>query len=61
MKKKKNFEVWQLENKINIQHIFNLILSDLNNYKLIINNKEKLYEDIVNYLYRTTFHVKYIN
>jgi len=59
--KKKNFEDWQLENKINIQHIFNLILSDLNNCELIINSKEKLYSDIVNYLYRTTFHVKYIN
>jgi len=59
--KKKNFEEWQLKNKINIQHIFNLILSDLNDCELIINSEEKLYNDIVNYLYRTTFHVKYIN
>lgn len=59
--KKKNFEDWQLKNKINIQHIFNLILSDLNDCELIINSEEKLYNDIVNYLYRTTFHVKYIN
>lgn len=58
---KKKFIDWQLQNKNHIKYIYNLILSDLNDYELIINNKEKLYEDIVNYLYRTTYHVKYIN
>jgi len=58
--KKKNFIDWQIENKKHIEHIYNLILSDLNNYELIINDNKKLYEDIVFYLYQTTYHVKYI-
>jgi len=59
--KKKNFIDWQLENKKHIQNIFNLILCDLDKYELIINDKKKLYEDIVFYLYQSTYHVKYIN
>ena len=59
--KKKNFIDWQLENKEHIQNIFNLILCDLDKYELIINDKKKLYEDIVFYLYQSTYHVKYIN
>tara|TARA_B100000401_G_C52779306_1_gene707433 strand:- start:954 stop:1136 length:183 start_codon:yes stop_codon:yes gene_type:complete len=59
--KKKNFVDWQLENKKHIQHIYNLILSDLEKYELIINDKKNLYEDIVFYLYQSTYHVKYIN
>jgi hypothetical protein len=58
---KKKFIDWQLQNKNHIKYIYNLILSDLNDYELIIKDKEKLYKDIVNYLYRTTYHVKYIN
>ena len=41
---KKKFIDWQLQNKNHIKYIYNLILSDLNDYELIINNKEKLYE-----------------
>ena len=59
--KKKNFTDWQLENKEHIKYIYNLILCDLEKYELIINNKKELYEDIVHYLYKTTFHMKYIN
>tara|TARA_B100001564_G_scaffold334288_1_gene322652 strand:+ start:1470 stop:1652 length:183 start_codon:yes stop_codon:yes gene_type:complete len=59
--KKKNFINWQLENKEHIQHIYNLILCDLDKYELIINDKKNLYEDIVFYLYQSTYHVKYIN
>ena len=59
--KKKTFIDWQLENKQHIVYIYNLIVSDLNNYELIINNKKQLYEDIVYYLYKSTFHIKYIN
>ena len=58
--KKKKFIDWQIENKKHIKHIYNLILSDLNSYELIINDNKKLYEDIVFYLYQTTYHVKYI-
>ena len=59
--KKKIFKDWQLENKEHIKYIYNLILCDLEKYELIINNKKELYEDIVHYLYKTTFHMKYIN
>ena len=59
--KKKNFIDWQLENKQHIEYIYNLILSDLDSYELIIGNKKELYKDIVYYLYNSTFHVKYIN
>lgn len=59
--KKKHFTDWQFENIIHIEHIYNLILSDLEKNELIINKKKKLYEDIVHYLYETTYHVKYIN
>ncbi len=59
--KKKNFIDWQLENKEHIEYIYNLIVSDLDSYELIINNKKELYEDIVYYLYNSTFHIKYIN
>ena len=41
--KKKKFIDWQLENKKHIEYIYNLILSDLDNYELIINNNKKLY------------------
>lgn len=54
------FKNWQLDNKTEITHIYNLIVSDLNKYELIIDDKKKLYEDIVLYLYNTTIHVKYI-
>ncbi len=54
------FKNWQLDNKTEITHIYNLIVSDLNKYELIIDDKKKLYEDIVLYLYKTTIHVKYI-
>lgn len=57
---KKNFKNWQLDNKKEIIHIYNLIVSDLEKYELIIDDKKKLYEDIVLYLYNTTIHVKYI-
>ena len=59
--KKKNFADWQIQNKQHIEYIYNFIVSDLNSYELIINNKKELYEDIVYYLYKTTFHIKYIN
>jgi hypothetical protein len=59
--KKKKFIDWQIENKKHIEHIYNLILSDLNSYELIVNDNKKLYEDIVFYLYQSTYHVKYIN
>tara|TARA_A100001015_G_C14598446_1_gene559496 strand:+ start:419 stop:595 length:177 start_codon:yes stop_codon:yes gene_type:complete len=55
------FIEWQLNNKVHIQTIFNIILNDLENYELTINNKKSLYEDIVLYLYQSTIHVKYIN
>ena len=55
------FIEWQINNKNNIINIFNIIVNDLENYDLIINNKKNLYEDIVLYLYQSTFHVKYIN
>jgi hypothetical protein len=54
------FKNWQLDNKTEITHIYNLIVSDLNKYELIIDDKKKMYEDIVLYLYKTTIHVKYI-
>ena len=57
----KKFINWQIENKQHIINIYNIILNDLNNYQLIINDKKKLYEDIVLYLYQSTIHVKYIN
>ena len=57
----KKFTHWQIENKKHIINIYNIILNDLNNYQLIINDKKKLYEDIVLYLYQSTIHVKYIN
>lgn len=52
---------WQLKNQNHIKNIFNIILNDLDNYKLKIIDKKKLYEDIVLYLYQSTIHVKYIN
>ena len=54
---KKKFIDWQLENKEHIKYIYNLILCDLDSYELIINNKKELYEDIVYYLYKSTFHI----
>ena len=54
------FIQWQLDNKTHIKNIFNIILNDLDSYELIIINKKNLYEDIVLYLYQTTFNVKYI-
>ena len=57
----KKFINWQIENKQHIINIYNIILNDLSNYELIINDKKKLYEDIVLYLYQSTIHVKYIN
>ena len=56
-----NVKDWQIENRIHIEYIYNLILSDLEKYELIINKKKELYEDIVHYLYKTTYHIKYIN
>lgn len=57
----KKFIHWQIENKQHIINIYNIIVNDLENYELIINDKKKLYEDIVLYLYQSTIHVKYIN
>lgn len=58
---KKKFTKWQLANKEHILHIYNMILHDLKNYELVIRDKKKLYEDIVHYLYETTYQLKYIN
>jgi len=59
--KKKHFTDWQIENREHIEYIYNLVLCDLEKYELIINEKKELYEDIVHYLYKTTYHIKYIN
>lgn len=55
------FTEWQINNKIHIINIFNIIINDLDKYDLIIYNKKKLYEEIVLYLYQSTIHIKYIN
>jgi hypothetical protein len=55
------FIEWKINNKNHIINIFNIIVNDLEKYDLIINNKKNLYEDIVLYLYQSTYHVKYIN
>ena len=57
----KKFINWQIENKQHIINIYNIIVNDLDNYELIINDKKKLYKDIVLYLYQSTIHVKYMN
>lgn len=54
------FVNWQITNKIEIMYIYNLIVSDLDKYELIVLDKKKIYEEIVLYLYKTTIHVKYI-
>ena len=58
--KKSHYIDWQLKNKDHIIYIYNMIINELEDNELIINDKKKLYEDIVLYLYQTTFHVKYI-
>ena len=58
---KKKFIQRQLDNKEHIIHIYNMILHDLDNYGLVIREKKNLYEDIVRYLYETTYQIKYIN
>lgn len=49
----KSFKNWQIDNKDYIMDIYNIILTDLNKYKMEINDKKKLYEDVVFYLYKT--------
>tara|TARA_B100001175_G_scaffold307077_1_gene305913 strand:+ start:173 stop:349 length:177 start_codon:yes stop_codon:yes gene_type:complete len=55
------FIEWQINNKIHIKNIFDIIINDLDKYDLIIYNKKKLYEETVLYLYQSTIHIKYIN
>ena len=51
---------WLCQNKIHITHLYNVIVNDLEANNILINDKKKLYNDIVLYFYYTTIHIKYI-
>ncbi len=51
MKSKEKFDVWQINNQEYIIRIFNIINNGLDNNNIVLDEKKKLYEELVFYLY----------
>lgn len=54
MKKKEKFDVWQINNKEYIIRIFDIINNGLDRSNIVLDEKKKLYEELVWYLYNNS-------
>jgi len=45
------FVNWQIENKLYLKSVFNIIINNLKEKKIEIRNEEKLRVDIIKYIY----------
>ena len=46
-----SYNIWVYNNNEHIKICYNIILNNLENNNIKINDKKKLYKDVVNYLY----------
>ena len=46
---------WQIENKLYLKSIYNLIINKLKKNNIEIRNQEKLRIDIINYIYNINY------
>tara|TARA_Y100000741_G_scaffold364753_1_gene356822 strand:- start:680 stop:847 length:168 start_codon:yes stop_codon:yes gene_type:complete len=51
MRKKEKIDVWQINNKEYLIRIFNIINTGLNRNNIVLDEKKKLYEEMVYFLY----------
>ncbi len=52
MKKKKSFDLWQINNKEYLVTIYKIIINRLEDKKIVLNEKKNLYKDLVLFLYK---------